>query len=397
MRSLQKILSADGSQGWRKLQGYSWLSPAAATTADISWEDVCKRVLQEAIEHARHDDHQPPARGQSVRKRVLQGAIEPARHDDDHQPPARGQSGSACSQVLQSASSQATVEFGLDHWQAVVRTAGVETVHGLHDYLHRWQKEDDQVRVWCEKGAKKELAEVGGWLADYMNTIFLVAAGREDPESVYRVVDNKNYMGLAFLLLPTSVHERSPAALGDILECLCWHAFEHSRYCFILGLIWNTTNRAITASSQETIGSQPEESRAAAVGAPGPAPPPTPPPSQVRQSASSQEETIGSQPEKPWAASVGAPGPAPPPPPPPPGLGPPPRGQLNKESHPADANQPYGRQRWRWRAACLCGTVEVSAWGQGGEPQRPVGWPTKALDTCMVCWTTKSGKKQKLR
>ena len=82
-------------------------------------------------------------------------------------------------------------------------------VHGLHSYLRRWQDEDDQVRVWCEEGANRELAEVGGWLADYMHTIlFFVAAGREQPESAYRVVDNTTYMGLALLLLPQSMHKR---------------------------------------------------------------------------------------------------------------------------------------------------------------------------------------------
>ena len=181
MRSLQEILRAPGSHGWWQLQGYSSLSDTAATTADIiSWVHVRKRILQGAIHPARHDDHQLPARGQS-----------------------------AASQVLQSASSQATFEFGLDHWQAVVRTSGVEMVHGLHSYLRRWQDEDDQVRVWCEEGANRELAEVGGWLADYMHTIlFFVAAGREQPESAYRVVDNTTYMGLALLLLPQSMHKR---------------------------------------------------------------------------------------------------------------------------------------------------------------------------------------------
>ena len=129
----------------------------------------------------------------------------------------------------------------------------------------------------------------------------------------------------------------------------------------------------------------------------GPAPPPTPPPSQVRQSATSQE-TIGSQPEEPREAAVGAPGPAPPPPTPPPGLGPLPPGQqnTNQETHPGDVAEPWGRRRWRWHAVCRsCGKVEDSEWVFGGAPQRPVGWPKK-LDMCPFCWA-KSGNNMKLR
>ena len=117
---------------------------------------------------------------------------------------------------------------------------------------------------------------------------------------------------LTVLLLPASVHERrSRVPLGGYVsisvECLCWHAFERSRYCFILGFIWNTTNRAILDVSGHTrLPARHDDHQPPARGQSAS--------SQVRQSASSQGTIISSQPEEPRAGAVGAPGPAPPPP-----------------------------------------------------------------------------------
>ena len=178
--------------------------------------------------------------------------------------------------------------------------------------------------------------------------------------------------------------------------CAGMHSNVPARYCFILGLIWNTTNRAILDVPEHTrLPARHEEDRR----------PPDRGSSGVCGgtsadgvvAASSQEENddISSQP----AAAVGAPpGPAPPPPTPSPGLGPllPGQQNTNQETHPGDVAEPWGRRRWRWHAVCRsCGKVEDSEWVFGGAPQRPVGWPKK-LDMCPFCWA-KSGNKMKLR
>ena len=90
-------------------------------------------------------------------------------------------------------------------------------------------------------------ANIGGWLADYCYTQFLVLSGQARPTIKYRVVCNDLYKSL-FCLLGGS--ELNPVRSGDILELLCWHAFEHNRGELILAIVWHSVNRGLHPPSE---------------------------------------------------------------------------------------------------------------------------------------------------
>ena len=79
-------------------------------------------------------------------------------------------------------------------------------------------------------------AGLGGWLADYVYTRFLVLTERARPTIQFVVVPNKLYADLWGRL--SEVH-RSAEQAGNTLEHLCWHAHEHSRSEFILAVVWH--------------------------------------------------------------------------------------------------------------------------------------------------------------
>ena len=111
----------------------------------------------------------------------------------------------------------------------------------------------------------KETADVGGWLADYCYTMFLVLLGQAKPDARYRVVENKQYRSLAKALMMLT--DRSMVAAGNVIEQLCWHAFEQDNTegaIFVLAVIWNTTNRALSNeahSSDESCEARNSEER----------------------------------------------------------------------------------------------------------------------------------------
>ena len=157
---------------------------------------------------------------------------------------------------------------------------------------------------------------------------------------VYRVIDNKLYKGLAALILPptpTGAHEWNASRLGDVLECLCWHAYEQGDYCFILELIWNSTNRCLL-----------------------------PAPRAAGAAAAAAEPSL--VPPRAAAAAAG-----------------------NQEAFGEDEHLPWSKRRWRWRASCQhCSRTEVSDWSFGKAPDKPPGW-TKKLNTCPECIAQRQG------
>ena len=145
-----------------------------------------------------------------------------------------------------SAPPPATVKFRL--WEAAVKKFRMDTVDGMADYLCWWKAQDEFVREWAEGNVIVDpaSADIGGWLADYMNTLFLVLTHQAKPTTKYKVVDNKIYRSTLELLFPTTLSANNA---GNAMEQLCWHALERGTEdacVFILAMIWNTTNRVLT-------------------------------------------------------------------------------------------------------------------------------------------------------
>ena len=92
------------------------------------------------------------------------------------------------------------------------------------------------------EACQKPTADIGGWLADYCNTAFLVLTGQAKPKVIYKVVSNALYRSLAELIGPIGL---SAENTGNVWEQLCWHAYEQSKGAFIIAVIWNTTNRQL--------------------------------------------------------------------------------------------------------------------------------------------------------
>ena len=133
-------------------------------------------------------------------------------------------------------------EMDVETWQKILFACELDTVDGLRKYLQTWCEEDRLVLQWMQGSVKckKPTADIGGWLADYCNTAFLVLSKRARPNILYRVVSNASYRSLADLIGP---YEMSAESSGNVWEQLCWHAYEHDRGAFVLSVIWNTTNR----------------------------------------------------------------------------------------------------------------------------------------------------------
>ena len=146
--------------------------------------------------------------------------------------------------------------WSLTMWQETVQKAGLDTIKGLQQYLLQWKRDDSVVEAWLDGTltCSPSTADIGGWLADYMHSLFTFLTEQGKPNMKYVVVPNKDYKSLCVLLDVGSHHaeavcDRNPEKLGNILEQLCWHAYEHRQGVFILAIIWNTVNRCLASGS----------------------------------------------------------------------------------------------------------------------------------------------------
>ena len=156
----------------------------------------------------------------------------------------------------------------LENWQNVLLSADLHTVEGLSRYLVAWAQQDIYVQKWMSGSevCQHPTADLGGWLADYVNTQFLVTSNQAPPGVIYKVIDNLQYHSLNQLIMPKQL---GPSKTGNIWEQLCWHAFEQDRGVFVLAVIWNTSNRRLLlAPTSCSSDSHP------AVSLPPPPPPP---------------------------------------------------------------------------------------------------------------------------
>jgi len=218
-RSLAQILAWPGAAKWWHLRGFSLLTDPAATVAHIQWKELCRRVLRGAVVEA--PLHTAVLTDPLTGSRLCFGTT--CLHRDR----------------------EVIIAFGIREWASVVWAADVETARGLRDSMRRWAQEDADVQRLLDGSTPQEelraLAAVGGWLADYMHTILAVAQGSK-PSIKFFAVGNTAYRDLATEVLGSKVQKRSANVKGNILEALCWHAFEKGKYCLVLGIVWNATH-----------------------------------------------------------------------------------------------------------------------------------------------------------
>ena len=159
-------------------------------------------------------------------------------------------------------------EMDVVTWQRILFACKLDTVDGLRKYVQAWSEEDHLVFQWMQGTLKceKPTADIGGWLADYCNTAFLVLSKQARPNILYRVVSNALYKSLATVIGP---FEKSAESSGDVWEQLCWHAYERDRGAFVLSVIWNTTNRCLDVSAADANSSQSSPQREQPLEPPG--------------------------------------------------------------------------------------------------------------------------------
>ena len=174
--------------------------------------------------------------------------------------------------------------WSLTMWQETVQKAGLDTIKGLQQYLLQWKRDDSVVEAWLDGTltCSPSTADIGGWLADYMHSLFTFLTEQGKPNMKYVVVPNKDYKSLCVLLdvwcksHAKAVCDRNPEKLGNILEQLCWHAYEHRQGVVILAIIWNTVNRCLAsgAATEHILDSVTDELGAATEHTPAPPPQP---------------------------------------------------------------------------------------------------------------------------
>ena len=151
-----------------------------------------------------------------------------------------------------------------DLWTCIASRAGLLSPQDLMRYLVTWGKDDSYISdlLTGVRSTTKSAADLGGWLADYMNTVLRVAMYGARPDVKYVVVDNAAYQSVAQMTFSTVAHGWSPSskvALGNIWETLAWHAYEKDRPEFVIGLLLVTMTRPISdiSSSSSTAASAP--------------------------------------------------------------------------------------------------------------------------------------------
>ena len=194
-RKISDILKRDVARKyWRRLQKFAHAVPSETTLKEMPWNKIVKLVWYAALKES-HMEHE-----------VSHSVV------------------------------------GLQPWQQILQNLHLDTVEGLHKYVSRWAEQDELVQssIFCAEKCDHETSDLGGWLADYVNTVFLVSTGRVRKTVKYQVVDNHSYYNLSQDIGPRN---RCPVKAGDAWEQLCWHALENDRGAFILAVIWNTSNR----------------------------------------------------------------------------------------------------------------------------------------------------------
>ena len=144
-----------------------------------------------------------------------------------------------------------TTRWSLEDWQQFLFNHALVSVDDLSQYIQSWASIDPNVGHWISgnRAVTNPTANLGGWLADYVYTRFCVLSGQAKPSVRFRVVPNKLY-GSLFRMLSTANISKN-VKQGNVLEHLCWHAYERRRGEFVLAIVWHTMNRSLLESSSE--------------------------------------------------------------------------------------------------------------------------------------------------
>jgi hypothetical protein len=202
-RHLHEIMNCCKEFGWKKFEGFAALSCPKATLKHIHWTHVITQIWLMS------------------RAEATGSGVHPTDWPKD---------------------------ISLDTWQNTLLRLNLATVDGLQQYIRAWGQEDPRVQSWItgNKICHKATADLGGWLADYVNTAFMRMTSQATPQCQYLVVENRLYHSLGKLIGPTHL---GPEKTGNAWEQLCWHAYEQGKAAFVLAVIWNTSNRALEAGS----------------------------------------------------------------------------------------------------------------------------------------------------
>ena len=146
-RSLDDVLAAcTPEMQWSKITGFAELSGPGHTIADISWWAVMKLVFKSALRDTRFEF-------------------------------------------------LSELSFTVDVWQEVLLIKNLHTVAGLGEYLRQWMAQDVCVHAWISGDwqCHNATADLGGWLMNNVNTLFMVETERARPDVIYRVIENRLY------------------------------------------------------------------------------------------------------------------------------------------------------------------------------------------------------------
>ena len=242
-------VQVDDIQQWHRFEAVRTMAPSFACLGDLNWKQLVKFVIGRALEKAGF------------------------AHGRYH----------------------VTAEL----WHLLAARAHLGSPQDICHYLQAWSISDPYVSqlLTGRRRPTRSSADLGGWLADYMNTVFRVAHHGARADAKYVVVDNALYRSVAQMTFTTFIDgaassvsgpPSSTVALGDIWESLVWHAYENDRPEFVLGMILVTMTRAIanvpstaaSSSCNASFGSPlqpPPPPPFAPTASPAPPPPPPPP------------------------------------------------------------------------------------------------------------------------
>ena len=186
---------------WLKFEEFASSSAPDATLEDIDWPDILIQVWHNAVKNTGGDN------------------ILPA--------------------------------WSMEKWQDMMFRNSLVNVNDLHQYTTMWATCDSNVRDWMQgrRRVDNATADIGGWLADYVHTKFLVQTGQARPTTRFRVIANQMYSSLHRAMNGTGddahLAHMNAVGVGNIFEHLCWHAFECNRGEFVLAVVWQAANRTL--------------------------------------------------------------------------------------------------------------------------------------------------------
>ena len=140
-----------------------------------------------------------------------------------------------------------TIAHGIQRRGASLETAqAIMDMKQLESYMKKWMKKSSLVKKvveWklftCDDAARRlsMLCRPGAYLADLMMTFVAIERDPSRSTSAHIVIFNNVYLKLAQRLDIVQRNRSSEFNVGNVLECLCWLAYEQQRYEFIITVV----------------------------------------------------------------------------------------------------------------------------------------------------------------